>query len=347
VKAEIEGIGYWRHELTGCLHVAMGVLLKHRGHDPLEVLGASWGFYHDPADLRREEYYFPARRGSLLADLAPYHPVSSRWHAATGAEAWSRVRDTIAAGQPVAVAADNYYLPFRPAFRDVHTNHLVVVYGFDDDRAEALVADPVPPSYQGPISYADLAAARGSDNPVRHGRDLFFTDNPIGNRWLTIETADVMPAFDQDFVAAAVGRNLADFGDTGTSGAGTVSYAGAEGQRRFLGDIADRLAAGDEGAVDEAFVVAGPVLAQTALHASWLSRAARDFAEPGLAEAARRVERVAHHWSAIRIVVASSRAAPAAAAGPLRRRATALADDHWRALDDIARIIGAVRAVNA
>jgi Butirosin biosynthesis protein H, N-terminal len=344
VKAEIEGIGYWRHELTGCLHVAMGVLLKHRGHDPLEVLGAHWGFYHDPADLRREEYYFPARRGSLLADLAPYHPVSSQWHAATAAEAWPRVRDTIASGQPVAVAADNYHLPFRPAFRDVHTNHLIVVYGFDDARAEALVADPVPPSYQGPVSYAELAAARGSDNPVRHGRDLFFTDNPIGNRWLTIETADAMPAFDQDFVAAAVGRNLADFGGTVS---GTVGYAGTEGQRRFLDDIAAKLAAGDEAAVDEAFVVAGPMLAQTALHASWLSRAARDFADPGLAEAARRVERVAHHWSAVRIIVASSRARPASAAGQLRRRAAALADDHWRAIDDIARTAGAVRAANA
>jgi hypothetical protein len=89
--------------------------------------------------------------------------------------------------------------------------------------------------------------------------------------------------------------------------------------------------------VDEVFVIAGPVLATTAMHAHWLARAASTFAEPALLEAARSVERVAHHWAAIRITVASGRGDLARAAASMRARAAVLAQDHERALGLIRR----------
>src|SRR6266536_2832115 len=84
----------WRHELAGCLHACMATLLGFQGVEPLEALGAGWGFYYRPGDVRREEYYFPCRPGtSLLENLAPYHPVASRWHRPRdAAEGWAQVR---------------------------------------------------------------------------------------------------------------------------------------------------------------------------------------------------------------------------------------------------------------
>lgn len=322
MRVELPGVRQWRHDLTGCLHVALGALLSFHGCDPVEVLGANWEFSYRGGALRREEYFLPGDHESLLSGLAPYHPVSSRWHEPAGAAAaWDEVRGAVSGGRPVAVAVDNFFLPFRPAFGDVHTNHLITVYGFDDEQDEVLVADAVPPRFRGPIRTADLSRARDSANQVRHERDMFFTGNPIGNRWLDIEVAGLLPAFDVTLVRQATSGNLARF-----------RRGGLAGQRAFLADVADRLAAGQPEAVDEAFVVAGPVLAITALHAHWLARAGTRFACARLLEAARSVDRVAHHWSAIRITVASDRDDPGRAARSLRARAVALANDHERAI---------------
>lgn len=328
MRVELAGIGRWRHDLVGCLHVTFGALLSFHGLDPVDVLGANWEFSHEPGLLRREEYFLPGEHESLLSGLAPYHPVSSRWHEPADAEsAWTEVRGAVAAGRPVAVAVDNFYLPFRPAFSDVHTNHLVTVYGFDDELNEVLVADAVPPRFSGPISIADLNAARGSANQARHDRDMFFTDNPIGHRWLDIEVGAHMPALDQDFLRGATAANATRFSE-----GGTTRYSGLGGERAFLAAIADRLETGLDDAVDEAFVVAGPVLAATALHACWLAGAAARFNCPALLEAARAVDRVAHHWTAIRIIAAAGRDDLAGAARSLRARADTLISDHERAI---------------
>jgi butirosin biosynthesis protein H-like len=335
MRVELRDVRNWRHDLTSCLHITMAVLLGQRGLDPLEVLGAAWGFYYDPRDLRREEYYFPSPHDTLLAGLAPYHPVSSRWHSPADAESgWREVRAAVVAGRPVAVAVDNYELPFRPAYQDVHTNHLITVYGFDDERGEVLVTDPVPPRFTGPIPISVLTAARDSGNPVAGARDWFFTNNPIGNRWLEIDVGPDAPAFDREFVQDVVTANRTGFD---AANATAPAYAGLDGEARFLSGLADTFAAGDASAADEGFVVAGPTLASTALHAEWLRRAGTLFDNPRLIEAAHAVDRVAHHWTALRITVATARKDPPAAEEPLRVRGRALLADHERALDLIDR----------
>jgi butirosin biosynthesis protein H-like len=335
VKVELPDIAHWRHDLTGCLHITMAVLLGHRGLDPLEVLGAGWGFHYDPRDLRREEYYFPSAEDSLLSALAPYHPVSSRWHVPADAESgWREVRAAVVDGRPVAVAVDNYELPFRPAYQDVHTNHLITVFGFDDERGEVSVTDPVPPRFSGSIPVGVLTAARDSGNPVAGARDMFFTGNPIGNRWLEIDVGPEPPDLDREFLRHVVAGNRAGFDHAGVT---APVHRGLAGQARFLSAIADTLAAGDAAAADEGFVVAGPTLAATALHADWLRRAGRLFDDARLLEAAYAVDRVAHHWTAFRIAVATARVDPPRAEESVRARGRALVADHERALDLIDR----------
>jgi hypothetical protein len=332
----------WRHELAGPLYACAATLLLFHQIEPLEALGTGWVFYYRPGDVRREEYYFPCRPGvSLLGSLAPHHQVRSRWHRpARDSQAWPEVRAHVAAGRPVAVAVDNYYLPFRPAYQDVHTNHLILVYGFDDDEGTVRVLDAVPPRFDGVITTEQLAAARNSANPARHARDMFFTDNPIAGRWLEVEfTSGQRPAFE----LGTVRRLLAEYASGCRSAAGPAAppaagaYCGLDGQSRFLFDITERLAAGGSIA-DELFVVAGVALASTALHADWMAAAGRAFSQPVLGELGRQAARIAHHWTAIRIMAALSRDGTVTAER-LRRRGRALHADHEVLLADIERAV--------
>ncbi|HZM81193.1 MAG TPA: BtrH N-terminal domain-containing protein [Candidatus Limnocylindrales bacterium] len=333
MRLVLSGIRSWRHDLTHCLHTTFGVLLGFHGLDPLHVLGSGWGFAYRMGDVRREEYYFPCLDGSLLASLAPHHQVASRWHQPSDAiQGWAQVRAAVAAGQPVAVAADNFHLPFRPAFGDVHTNHLMTVYGFDDEAALVWVADPVPPAFNGPITVGELTAARDSGNPIRHDRDMFFTANPIANRWITVEVAAAQPALDVGFVREVLLANVSGFLDRGESG---QTLRGLEGLRQFLSLVPD-----EPERVDEIFIVAGAILAITGLHADFLADAGRRLGLVSLVELGRMVDRVAHHWTALRIGVANARSTPLADLPLLRERGRRLLADQEAVLDSMARVGG-------
>src|SRR6185437_8893655 len=215
------------------------------GFAPLEVLGSGWDFYYRPGDLRPEEYYFPCPDGrSLLASLAPRHPIGSRWRWPADAEqGWQQVREQVAAGIPVAVAVDNFELPFRPAYQDVHSNHLVIVRGFDDERQTVSVLDAIPPFFAGELPLAVLTAARNSPNRSVHARDMFFADDPIGNRWLQLlfETEPAGPnptGIDPTGIdpTSHLADNLQQFqADSAPDG-----YRGRDGIGRFLADMCDR-----------------------------------------------------------------------------------------------------------
>ncbi|QXJ22396.1 BtrH N-terminal domain-containing protein [Actinomadura graeca] len=341
MRTIVPGVRAWRHDLAGCLHACAATLLEHRGVPALEALGSRWGFYYPPGDFRQEEYYFPCPPGvPLLSALAPYHRVSSRWHEPADArQGWADVRERVASGTPVAVAVDNFELPFRPAHRDVHANHLVIVYGFDDEAGTARVLDAVPPRFDGDLPLDVLAAARGSGNEARHERDMFFADSSVAHRWLEIAADDGTPGPpDPAALARWLRRNLDGFAapDDGEP------YEGLSGLTAFLRDAEARLAAGEKIA-DELFVVAGGALAATALHADLLAHAGRTSGLPVLGELGRTVARVAHHWTALRILAALTRDGDVTA-GRLRRRHDALLGDTERAL---LRIESALPALDA
>jgi Butirosin biosynthesis protein H, N-terminal len=305
MKLALSGVRPWRHDLAGCLHATVASVLAQRGHDPLDVLGAGWRFCYQPGNFRREEYYFPCRPGtSLLENLAPYHPVTSAWHTpASAEEGWSQVKGELLAGRPV--------------------NHLAVVYGFDDEAGTVRILDAVPPAFDGDIGQDELAAARDSGNVAVHDRDMFFADQLIGNRWLGVETGgDGWPQPGPEHLATVLRGNLAAFAD-----------GGLESMAGFLGGIEDRLAAGHEVA-DELFVGAGTTLASTALHADWLAAAAARLRRRRLAELGRRVERLAYHWTAVRILAALTRDGEVTVAR-LARRHRALLAAYREVLDEL------------
>ena len=320
MRVELDGVRPWRHDLAGCLHACLGTLVDHAGFAPLEVLGSHWGFYYSSGDIRSEEYYFPCPDGrSLLASLAPRHPIDSRWQWPADAEqGWQQVRAQVAAGVPVAVAVDNFELPFRPAYSDVHSNHLVVVRGFDDERQTVSVLDAIPPFFAGELPLAVLTAARNSANRSAHERDMFFADDPIGNRWLQLLITDQPGGTDP---ASYLAGNLREF----QADSEPDCYRGRDGIARFLADMCDRLAAGDSIA-DELFVVAGVALATTAVHADWVADTGRARQLAGWPELARQISRTAYHWTAIRILAALSRTGDVSATRLRARRAALLAE---------------------
>ena len=362
MRVELDGIRPWRHDLAGCLHACAATLVEHAGFAPLEALGAGWQFYYQLGDIRSEEYYFPCPDGrSLLSSLAPWHPISSRWHWPPDAEqGWHQVREHLLAGSPAAVAVDNFELPFRPAYQDVHSNHLVVVYGFDDERRSALVLDAIPPFFQGELPLSVLAAARESGNRVTHERDMFFADNPIGNRWLQLlspgspGTAAGPPGTAAGPPGSAAGPPGSAAGPPGSAGgspagflAGNLkgfqvaaepgSYRGRDGIAEFLAEMSNRLEGGQLIA-DELFVVAGAALASTAVHADWVADTGRRLGLAGWPELARQITRVAHHWTAIRILASLSRSGEVSAQR-LRSRRAALLADLDRALAEVETVL--------
>ena len=114
-------------------------------------------------------------------------------------------------------------------------------------------------------------------------------------------------------------------------------HVGLAGQRSFLRDMEWRLSHGDVIA-DELFVVAGSALAVTALHADWLAEVGRASGRPKLSELGRSVERVAHHWTALRIIAALTRSGDVTVAR-LRRRHDELLADTQRAIEETASVI--------
>jgi len=331
MKMVLSPIAAWPHDdVASCLMTCIATVLARHGHDPRLVLGANWDFYYPPGDFRREEYYYPCRFADLARCIMPYHPLSSRWHLpASAAAGEAEVKDATRRGTPALVAVDNYYLHFRPAHRDVHAAHLVVVYGFDEEAGAMYVLDSTPPGYNGPLDAGELRAARGSGNPL-DDRDTFFATAPVAHRWLEIEVNGPFPALTREWVAGVVDQNLRRFREAPPGPA----FSGQDGLRRYLDDLCARAAteSGDGAALEELYVVGWAVQGTTALHAAFLMTAGRLLGWDRLSEAGRRVDRLAHHWTALRMMGAHGLKAPQDMAPRLRHRAALLLGDQEQAL---------------
>jgi hypothetical protein len=131
-------------------------------------------------------------------------------------------------------------------------------------------------------------------------------------------------------VAAVLRRNHDAVVTDGSTG---PHYEGLMGMVAFFENIELRLAIG-EVIADELFIVAGAALSTTALHAEWLHANGRELDLPELAELGRDVERIAHHWTAVRIMAALTRTHEVSATR-LARRHQALVADYVRAFATI------------
>ncbi|MEV6980967.1 BtrH N-terminal domain-containing protein [Sphaerisporangium sp. NPDC051017] len=305
----------WYRDLISCLQSTLAAALLREGRDPVDALGAHWEFLFKPGDVTSEEFYYPCRYpGDLGRSLAPHHGLSTTWHRpADPGDPLEDVRRALKDGHHPVIAVDNFHLPFRPAYQDVHAAHLIVVYGLDEAAGQAYVSDAMPPAHAGPIPVDALLAAWTSANP-KDVQDAFFSDSAIGGRYLTVTVGDApatTPAFVREVLTAGVAGFEAD--------RDTAGWGGLAGVRDFTTSLADRARAGDARALEEAYPFGWGMQAQAALHAEFLRSCGTRWELPALREAGRLAEHVAHAWTGVRITAAHGRRDPAAAAPDLAR----------------------------
>ncbi|MGH6689156.1 MAG: BtrH N-terminal domain-containing protein [Gammaproteobacteria bacterium] len=295
----LTGVPFYRHELATCLFSTVGEALSHAQRDVALALGAGWDFWYTPGAIGREEYYFPVPEGSLAEALCPGQRVTSVWRTTNDAErAWHDIRELIIDGQVAIVAVDNFYLPFRPAYGDVHANHLVVVHGFDDERRLVYVVDAMPPAYRGPLALADLQRARSSDHREGGRPDRYFAGSPVAHRELRL-TFGRQPEMDADWLVGVMRANL------------TRLLAPANGGLRGISAIftlADMAEAADPAdpsqrrLFEDLVVFTAAARSQRALHGEFLRRAGARLGQPRLRRVARALDRAASGWVALRML---------------------------------------------
>ena len=207
----LDGVRPWRHDLAGCLHACAATLLGSAGLDPLEVLGARLAVRTTGPATTGRGVLLPLPGRQLAAGRAGPVPPGQLALAPAGLG-----RAGLAAGPPATdrrPAGGGRGGQLRAAvpaglLRMCTPTTWSWCYGFDDERGTVTVLDAIPPFFHGEIPLSVLTAARDSGNQVRHERDMFFADNPIGNRWLELMIGEAGPASPP---AGYLARNVKQF----------------------------------------------------------------------------------------------------------------------------------------
>ncbi|QGV77870.1 BtrH N-terminal domain-containing protein [Streptomyces ficellus] len=331
---------WWYRDLISCLQATFGTVVAREGADPLAVLGAGWRFLHLPGDVRSEEFYYPCPPGAsgeadLGAALAPHHDLRARWwQPADEDDLWREVRDTLTADRLVIAAVDNFHLPFRPAYGDVHAAHLVVVYGLDEARGLVYVSDAMPPAFRGAVPVEAFLRSWGSANPT-DVQDAFFSDSRIGRRCLDVRLDTPPPPLTPELLGGFLRTDTDAFTTATAATSATQARAGLAGFDAFAAELVERCRAGDDTALRELYPFGWGMQAQASLHGELLRRCGRTWGDPALAGAGRAVESVAHAWTGLRITGAHGHADPRAVSADIAHHATVLRGLYARAVDAV------------
>ncbi|WP_017603273.1 BtrH N-terminal domain-containing protein [Nocardiopsis alkaliphila] len=303
----------WYDDLASCLQIDIGHVLELQGWDPVQVLGAGWRFRTPQGPVEPVEYFHPAGE-RLQEEFCLYHPVRLTWHEPRDPRtAHDDVIDALTRVRGVIVAVNNFHLPFRPAYHDVHAAHLIIVTGWDERRELYRVIDPMPPAYSGTLPRSVLEKAR-RDISVDHKSDPFFAGSRPAWRWLEVVATGPQPRADMAWVDKVMSTNIAALNrpDQGPHALAT-----------YLFELPRRIERHGSRALREIYVLGWPAQAEAAFHSAFLYRMATRFERPDLADAASSVGRVAHAWTGFRIAAAHA----AAEDEPTSASATARVED--------------------
>ena len=332
----------WYRDLVSCLQTTFATVLARAGEQPLEVLGAAWQFLYRPGEVRSEEFYYPGRfPADLGRSIAPHHPLSSRWVLpADPDDPLAELRAVLDADRLAIAAVDNFHLPFRPAYGDVHAAHLLVVFGLDEERGLVHVSDAMPPAFSGAIPLEAFLASWDSANPSDE-QDAFFSDSRIGRRLLDVTVGGPYPELTPDRLAGFLRADTERFRSGAADGPDGAS--GLAGLGRFTDELVERSRAGDVRAVRDLYPLGWGMQAQASLHGELLRRCGSSWQLPQLALAGRAVESVAHAWTGLRITGAHARDDAAPAADDLARHAAVLRRRYAEAVEAVSAAADSLR----
>lgn len=332
-------IEHWYRDTLSCMQTTIATLLIHAGEDPLATLGLAWDFLHVPGDFRPEEFYLPCRfPGDPVRTMLPYHDVSAQWRVADSADPLPELTAALADGRLPVIVTDNYHLPFRPAYHDLHSIHLLVVYDVDTARGALHVSDAQPPSYLDTLDAETLGEAWFVRSP-QDDQDAFFTGarlRPLA-RWLDVRLRTPFPELDAGRLRTALTSNLDRFHQPAQHN--DRARVGLAGLAEYTAELVEQAKAGDGDALVEAYTYGWGMQAQAALHGELLRVLGTGWRHPALAEAGRKVESVAHRWSALRVQAGHGRLDPPACAADLVLHASRLHAAHEEALGSIGYVV--------
>lgn len=299
----------WYDDLASCLQVDVAYVLRRHGWDPIQALGSAWRFACRPGTADPVEFYLPGTGDDVAGVLAPGQPLHAMWRwPADAADAAARLRAAIDAGRPPIVAVDNFHLPFRPAYQDVHAAHLVVVRGYDDDDGTVLVLDPMPPAFDGPLPESVLDTSRAAVT-VTDETDPFFAGSSLRRRWLEVYPTGPQPPLSWPWVCDVLRDNLARM--TGPPRDDDGRLTGIGGLTTYVEDLPARVRSTGRAVLQELYVVGWWEQAAATLHGEFLATAGRVLHRPALVEAGRLADLVAHEWTGLRIIAAHAATAMA------------------------------------
>lgn len=311
----------WYADPLSCLYSTFATVLLNRGIDPLTCLGRNCRFDLDVSDDPSEEFYRVARSpDGILADIAPDLGFSSTWQRAEDIDALAEARS---AHGTVIAAVDNYHLPFRPAYHDVHAAHLVTVLDSRQGAAgrEFMVADAQPPAFVGWLAAEHLAAAVFSANPP-DAQDAFFSDTPIAGRYLTFVTETSVDLEGEDLVARAVRANVESWESDGAQLTG----------RPAIEALLKLLEGASVAPLRSLYTLGWSPQAESYLHARYLERRAVRTQDFLLRDIARASRDVALAWTDMRLIGAYP-PHPARLAQTIRRNGARLRDAYQSVAD--------------
>lgn len=132
---------------------------------------------------------------------------------------WARARQAVLAGDPVLISTDLAYLDYFNT-KTHFSGHRVVLFGFDDERGEALLSDSEWDAPQS-VPIASLSRSRSSDVPPY----------PMSNRWCVIAPDQRLRPL-SEAVPIALARNAA-----GMLSPPEGDLSGVAGMRRAAGEM--------------------------------------------------------------------------------------------------------------
>lgn len=146
------------------------------------LLGCRWSFDRPDPARAIADYDLPESWPAFAARIARFGGVRIDAHRAAEDDGLDRV----ALGQPIVVAVDSFYLPYRPAYQRVHSGRTIVIETIDEHARTAVVFDAWMPTYRGPIELVTLERARRSSVPRDDAREPLFAGEPIEARWWAV-----------------------------------------------------------------------------------------------------------------------------------------------------------------
>lgn len=148
------------------------------------------------------------------------------------------LRAWLRAGKCAIVAVDSFHLPYRPAFRRVHSGRTLIVRPLPA-TGMASIDDWWPPFWKGDLPFAALEPARASLVRIDARREPVFAGSPSAFRWWSLEAPAAPPGNPCGWLAARLADLAADDESHGTGGSASASAEFLRALARCPGEMPD------------------------------------------------------------------------------------------------------------